>query len=158
MPRHRNPLAAAALLAAVLLLAAPPAGAGLPPELTVATEEGRAGLYRVGQGVAKALVAGKDGLYRDPGQPGIECVVANGRIAEIHVTSSRLFTERGIRVSTSTMTEVLKAYGRPAGSERAGNQIVLSYPGFRARFPWVDDANRRGEAVLSSLELIAGGK
>lgn len=135
--------ASGALLVIVLLMAAAASAQKRPPrELTVSTGEGRAGLYRVGQ---RAV----------PEPDGMNFVVEDERVIEIQVTSPRFFTERGVRVRTSTITEFIRAYGAPQSSRREGNEMVLIYPGFRARFPWISDARRRREVRLVRLDLVA---
>jgi hypothetical protein len=161
-PITRTPLArtmiallSTATLAAALALA-PPADA-TSQDISLSTEQGRAGTVRLGQRAAAAgeVVRGSDGVYRSR-DGALTCLVDDGLIVEIQVTSPRYFSERRLRVGTTTLVEAIKAHGRPASSVRdpGSGTLVVTWDGLRAHFPWSPDAKRRANARLSRIDLI----
>jgi len=142
-----------ALLCFALALGAPTAAVlAQMPDATISVPEQRVGALHVGDPVSNHRRYVRQIGDEYLGGDGIVCQIdSRGRLSEIVVTSPRLVTERLIRVGSSTLDDVVVAYGKPE-TGRTDDEAILRYPdlGFEVRFPL-----RRGAKATDDLKVGA---
>lgn len=149
----RRPTTSLLVLAVLATLGtAAPASAGDDP-YAVSADRGTAGPCQLGAPPPHGLAAAGPGLLRT-GDGGLHCRVANGRVAEIRITSPLYYTgEHLLRVGSSTITEVVGAHGSPAATERTADALVVVYDGLRFHFPLAADPKDQRGIKLGRLDL-----